>query len=56
MAEDCLLAKLIERLLWRKQTLRIALSAASNDPKETLSKMSGWRFSCRVADPHPPVV
>jgi hypothetical protein len=52
MAEDCLLAKLIERLLWRKQTLRIALSAASNDP----SKMSGWRFSCRVADPHPPVV
>lgn len=56
MAEDCLLAKLIERLLCRKQTLRIDLSAASNDPKETLSKMYVWRFSRRVADLHPPVV
>jgi hypothetical protein len=36
MAEDCLLAQPIERLLWRKRTLRIEFSGAATDPQRTL--------------------
>jgi hypothetical protein len=36
LAEDCLLVQPIERLLWRKQTLRKQLQASEFDPKQTL--------------------
>ena len=36
LAEDCLLAQLIGRLLWRKQTLKLSKSATIYDPTETL--------------------
>jgi len=35
LAEDCLLAPLIEGLLWRKPTLKIDRPAAIADPEET---------------------
>ena len=35
LAEDCLRAQLNERLLWRKQTLKVDTSAAIRDPIQT---------------------
>jgi hypothetical protein len=35
-AEDCPLAKLIESLYWRKQTLKSHFLAAETDPQRTL--------------------
>jgi hypothetical protein len=35
VAEDCLLAQLIEGLLWRKPTLKSHFSAAESDPQQT---------------------
>jgi hypothetical protein len=37
MAENCLLAQPIERLLWRKPPLKSDFSAAENDPQRTVS-------------------
>ena len=39
MAEDCLFAQPIECLLWRKQTLRIEISGATDGLQETFSKI-----------------
>jgi hypothetical protein len=36
LAEDCLPAQLIERQLWRKQTLKLDISAAISDPTRTI--------------------
>ena len=36
LAEDCLLAKLIECLYWRKSTLKLGEAAAIYDPKRSL--------------------
>ena len=36
MAEDCLPPQLLERLLWRKQTLKSLFSAAATVPTRTL--------------------
>jgi len=37
VAEGCLLAQPVERLLWRKLPLRNEISASANDPFETLN-------------------
>ena len=39
MAEDCPTLGINERLLWRKQTLRLHFSASLTDPIETLMPM-----------------
>jgi hypothetical protein len=39
-AEDCPLAQLIERLYWRKPTLKLGEAVAIYDPEPTLSQIT----------------
>ena len=39
MAEDCILAQPIERLLWRKLTLKLGEAAAIYDPERALDEI-----------------
>jgi hypothetical protein len=54
LAEGCLLAQPVERLLWKEQTLKIHKSAAIFDPQETLVKtyLQQSAVAQRVADFH----